>query len=829
MTGAEQDEEFECRVCRDTGDESAPLVSPCLCDGSMKYVHEECLVRWLTLKNSTSCEICSHEFSFTAVYARNTPKKLPVSDICQAFWKLLATLAPTFARYSYVCLLWTVILPLNISWGFMIWERNGFSFASVFERLTLKSIGEDMQQGIFLVVTTTVVVLSLVAFTDFYRWRAEDQNAIEAAMEQDRIQRQHIEVVEPLAEQNNLLQARNEGVANGNEEGHVPAPQAAVGVPVLEAPAPQEQAAVPPAVNNIDGIGDIPVDDIDDMGAVEIQVPFMALVGLEGHPLAALRNMVLFWFFVSLVLVFFVAFPRGVGRGFLATVLGTSSMGVNTTDVLVPGRPLVTGGIHYLVGNVVIILALVGIPSYCAQFFHSSLSSEIAGRMVEYLSAVSAILKITVLFIFKMGIYPVCLGLVWHACDIDRFKHLPSVQSEWNMMNDYPVTYGVALHWVMGIAFMLFVTVIILELKDVLHPEVLNGVVRVPNPEQNLLETLLDDSWATHARRSFVSSVIYVMLILCFLIIPTELLSILPFDCVAKMLPFRPPTSYIWVNGQLLCEITVAYLIVYYTIEPFKKALRVGLERFLPSICSLLGLELYMLPVEIPEDLMLGNEENLNVFLASKRGAEYQREEFFGPRKLFPRKKPTWCLPRLFMLVFVIWVAVIAINTIILALFALAIYSPFWAFAVPATDQHGPYGFAASSVLGYLLVNRIEKLRRNILGILVENSKIFIVGIVLVAVGVHNVMGDTPLVIGKVQMALWSISLWSICIWSLEIIRTMVGLIWLSGLIMCIIDILQTNLLPAWSTLHDILRDEKYLIGRRLMNRGEQDEESVES
>ena len=815
MTGAEEDEEFECRVCRDFGDESAPLVSPCLCDGSMKYVHEECLVRWLKLKNSTSCEICSHEFSFTAVYARNTPKKLPVSDICQAFWKLLATLAPSFARYSYVCILWTVILPLNISWGFMIWERDGFSFASVYERLTLKSIGEDMQQGIFLMVTTTVVVLSLVAFTDFYRWRAEDQNAIEAAMQQERIQRQHIEVLEPLAEQNGLLQAPNEAVANANVDDHVPVPQAAGGVPVLEAPAPHEQAAIPPAVNDI---GDIPVDDIDDMGGVEIQVPFMALVGLEGHPVAALRNMVLFWFFVSLVLVFFVAFPRGVGRGFLATVLGTSSLGVNTTDFLVPGRPLVAGGIHYLVGNVVIISALVGIPSYCAQFFHSSLSSEIAGRMVEYLSAVSAILKITVLFIFKMGVYPVCLGLVWHACDIDRFKQLPSVQSEWEMMNTYPVTYGVALHWVLGIAFMLFVTVIILELKDVLHPEVLNGVVRVPNPDQNLLETLLDDSWATHARRSFVSSVIYVMLILCFLIIPTELLSILPFDWVAKMLPFRPPTSYTWVNGQLLCEVTVAYLIVYYTIEPFKKALRVGLERFLPNICSLLGLELYMLPVEIPEDLMLGNEENLNVFLASKRGADYQKVEFFGPRKLFPRKKPTWCFPRLLMLVFVIWVAVIAINTIILALFALAIYSPFWAFAVPAADQHGPYGFAASSVLGFLLANRVEKLRRNVLGMLVENSKIFIVGIVLVAVGVNNVIGDTPLAIGNVRMALWPI-----CIWSLQIVRTMVGLIWLSCMTWCIHDIVQTNLLPAWSSLHDILRDKKYLVGRRLMNRGEED------
>ena len=44
-------EESECRVCRDTATESEPLLSPCKYDGSIKFVHESCLLRWLGVKD----------------------------------------------------------------------------------------------------------------------------------------------------------------------------------------------------------------------------------------------------------------------------------------------------------------------------------------------------------------------------------------------------------------------------------------------------------------------------------------------------------------------------------------------------------------------------------------------------------------------------------------------------------------------------------------------------------------------------------------------------------------------------------------------------------
>lgn len=49
-----------CRICHSVNDLEA-LVSPCFCTGSMKYVHESCLLNWLKSSVKTNCELCLHE------------------------------------------------------------------------------------------------------------------------------------------------------------------------------------------------------------------------------------------------------------------------------------------------------------------------------------------------------------------------------------------------------------------------------------------------------------------------------------------------------------------------------------------------------------------------------------------------------------------------------------------------------------------------------------------------------------------------------------------------------------------------------------------------
>lgn len=47
------------------------------------------------------------------------------------------------------------------------------------------------------------------------------------------------------------------------------------------------------------------------------------------------------------------------------------------------------------------------------------------------------------------------------------------------------------LHWVAGITFMLFVTVSVLQLREVLHPDLLAKIIRPQEPHPDLLGSLL--------------------------------------------------------------------------------------------------------------------------------------------------------------------------------------------------------------------------------------------------------------------------------------------------------------------------------------------------
>lgn len=60
---------------------------------------------------------------------------------------------------------------------------------------------------------------------------------------------------------------------------------------------------------------------------------------------------------------------------------------------------------------------------------------------------------------------------------------------------------------VLGITFMLFVTVSVLQLREVVHPDLLSLIIRPQEPHPGLLGSLLQESGRTHARRMTMSLV----------------------------------------------------------------------------------------------------------------------------------------------------------------------------------------------------------------------------------------------------------------------------------------------------------------------------------
>ncbi|KAF3924812.1 hypothetical protein ABW21_db0202356 [Orbilia brochopaga] len=54
-----------CRICRSEGTAEEPLYHPCKCSGSIKYVHQDCLMEWLQHSQKKHCELCKTNFRFT--------------------------------------------------------------------------------------------------------------------------------------------------------------------------------------------------------------------------------------------------------------------------------------------------------------------------------------------------------------------------------------------------------------------------------------------------------------------------------------------------------------------------------------------------------------------------------------------------------------------------------------------------------------------------------------------------------------------------------------------------------------------------------------------
>lgn len=67
-----------CRICHCEADAENPLLSPCYCSGSLKYVHQSCLRQWLAASDTRSCELCKFNFILHT-------KIKPLSEVSKIF------------------------------------------------------------------------------------------------------------------------------------------------------------------------------------------------------------------------------------------------------------------------------------------------------------------------------------------------------------------------------------------------------------------------------------------------------------------------------------------------------------------------------------------------------------------------------------------------------------------------------------------------------------------------------------------------------------------------------------------------------------------------
>ncbi|CAH0557296.1 unnamed protein product [Brassicogethes aeneus] len=131
-----------CRICHCEADLDNPLLSPCYCSGSLKYVHQSCLRQWLAASDTRSCELCKFNFILhTKIKPLSEWRILEMSSLERR--RLLCAIL--FHFVAAVCVVWSLFVLIDraaeevqkglIAWPFwtkLVVVAVGFTGGAVF-------------------------------------------------------------------------------------------------------------------------------------------------------------------------------------------------------------------------------------------------------------------------------------------------------------------------------------------------------------------------------------------------------------------------------------------------------------------------------------------------------------------------------------------------------------------------------------------------------------------------------------------------------------------------------------------------------------------------
>lgn len=143
--------------------------------------------------------------------------------------------------------------------------------------------------------------------------------------------------------------------------------------------------------------------------------------------------------------------------------------------------------------------------------------SRSVGAVIGPIKSLARVAKVFVLLYLRIFILPMCLG----ACVLSSTNVLLKLPHDvWVTFIATNIVGSIALTWVLGITYMLIVTLSVLQLREVLHPQVLAKSIRPQEAHLDLLSSLLMDSGVNHVRRMCVSMVVYIVLMVLLVVSP---------------------------------------------------------------------------------------------------------------------------------------------------------------------------------------------------------------------------------------------------------------------------------------------------------------------
>ncbi|KAL8097138.1 hypothetical protein AgCh_030293 [Apium graveolens] len=658
----DDDEEGDvCRICRNPGDVDNPLRYPCACSGSIKFVHQDCLLQWLNHSNARQCEVCKHPFSFSPVYAENAPARLPFQEFIIGIVVKAFHVLQFFLRLSFVLSVWLLIIPFITFWIWRLAFVRSFGEAQrlFFSHISTTAVLTDCLHGFLLSASIVFIFLGATSLRDYFRHLREIGG--------------HDGEREDEGERNGARAARRPPhvPANRNLVGDINAEDAggAQGVAgagqLIRRNAENVAARWEMQAARLEAHMEQIFDGMDDADGAE-DVPFDELVGMQGPVFHLVENAftVLASNMIFLGVVIFVPFSLGrIILYYLSWLVSTATTPVlpftesalslanatlnmtsgshensigqfaekvslnatgltnlsnnGTTTVsadilkgagigasrlsdvttLAVGYMFIFSLVFVYLGTVALIRYTKGEPLTIGRFYGiASVAETIPSLFRQFLAAMRHLLtmiKVAFLLVIELGVFPLMCGWWLDVCTIRMFGK--SIAERVDFFSVSPLASSL-IHWVVGIIYMLQISIFVSLLRGVLRNGVLYFLRDPADPNYNPFRDLIDDPVHKHARRVLLSVAVYGSLIVMLVFLPVKLAmrvapSIFPLD-ISVSDPFTEIPA-----DMLLFQICIPFALEHFKLRKKIKSL---LRYWFTAVGWALNLTEFLLPP--PED-----------------------------------------------------------------------------------------------------------------------------------------------------------------------------------------------------------------------------------
>ncbi|XP_059053765.1 E3 ubiquitin-protein ligase MARCHF6 [Achroia grisella] len=526
-----------CRFCRSEASSDRPLFHPCICTGSIKWIHQECLVQWMRYSRKEICELCGHRFSFMPIYSPDMPRRLPIRDVVGGLVTSVASAVKDWLHYTLVALAWLGIVPLTACRTYRCLFSGSLEpvISLPFDIVSAENLAKDVFSGCFVVTCTLFSFIGLV-------WLRE--------------------------------QIMHGGGPDWMERENLPPPENVVPLPNNNNERVNEAAEDAPRDENGEGVEDPLVGDEANWNPMEWdraaaeELTWARLLGLDGS-MVFLEHV--FWV-VSLNTLFIVVFafcPYHFGR-FGAALAGFTAEGPFA-------GPLTALAGYLLVGTILAV-------------FHGFASLFRLRGLKKALGFCYVVVKVALLSVVEIGVIPLVCGWWLDLCSLSMFdatlkdREASLQAAPWTLM---------FIHWLVGMVYVYYFASFILLLREVLRPGVLWFLKNLNDPDFSPVQEMIHLSVWSHIRRLVVSAMIFGTAVLFMLWLPIRLIKyVLPgFLPYAVAVHTEAPVNELSLELLLLQVILPALLEQSHTRTWLKAALRA----WCAAAAGALGLRSYLL------------------------------------------------------------------------------------------------------------------------------------------------------------------------------------------------------------------------------------------